>query len=126
MKSAAVLLGLVALASAAQLPLVPSADDAFVYPSADIPSGRVIDAQGMGWINDAKHAFTAVQDGAERLFATFPSKDKGMPDITYEMIQHEKFPDYRMRLRRPQLCDPDVLQYSGYLDISEDKHLFFW
>jgi carboxypeptidase C (cathepsin A) len=22
--------------------------------------------------------------------------------------------------------DPDVIQYSGYLDISEAKHLFFW
>ena len=29
-------------------------------------------------------------------------------------------------LKEPQLCDPNVTQYSGYLDISDTKHLFFW
>ncbi|KAJ7857793.1 Alpha/Beta hydrolase protein, partial [Mycena olivaceomarginata] len=24
------------------------------------------------------------------------------------------------------LCDTSVKQYSGYLDIADDKHLFFW
>ncbi|KAG0148516.1 hypothetical protein CROQUDRAFT_41326 [Cronartium quercuum f. sp. fusiforme G11] len=38
-----------------------------------------------------------------------------------------EFPDYAIRLREPDgLCDPSVKQYSGYLDISESKHLFFW
>jgi cathepsin A (carboxypeptidase C) len=27
---------------------------------------------------------------------------------------------------KPELCDPSVHQLSGYLDISETKHLFFW
>lgn len=26
----------------------------------------------------------------------------------------------------PKLCDPSVKQLSGYLDISETRHLFFW
>jgi cathepsin A (carboxypeptidase C) len=26
----------------------------------------------------------------------------------------------------PKICDSYVKQYSGYLDISETKHLFFW
>ncbi|KAJ1646960.1 hypothetical protein LPJ64_001634 [Coemansia asiatica] len=30
-----------------------------------------------------------------------------------------------MRLKQPQLCDPQVRQYSGYVDM-EDKHVFFW
>ncbi|KAJ2851156.1 hypothetical protein IWW36_001294 [Coemansia brasiliensis] len=30
-----------------------------------------------------------------------------------------------MRLKQPKLCDPDVRQYSGYVDM-EDKHVFFW
>ncbi|KAJ2831824.1 hypothetical protein GGI24_001448 [Coemansia furcata] len=30
-----------------------------------------------------------------------------------------------MRLKKPTLCDPDVRQYSGYLDM-DDKHIFFW
>lgn len=31
-----------------------------------------------------------------------------------------------MRVTDPTLCDPDVKQHSGYLDISDGKHLFFW
>ncbi|KAJ1965480.1 hypothetical protein GGI12_000752 [Dipsacomyces acuminosporus] len=30
-----------------------------------------------------------------------------------------------MRLKQPSLCDPDVRQHSGYLDM-DDKHVFFW
>ncbi|KAJ2770242.1 hypothetical protein IWQ56_002241 [Coemansia nantahalensis] len=30
-----------------------------------------------------------------------------------------------MRLTSPTLCDPDVRQQSGYVDM-EDKHIFFW
>ncbi|KAG1897770.1 peptidase S10, serine carboxypeptidase [Suillus fuscotomentosus] len=26
----------------------------------------------------------------------------------------------------PKLCDPSVKQYSGYLNITDDKCLFFW
>ncbi|KAJ1890507.1 hypothetical protein LPJ66_007438 [Kickxella alabastrina] len=30
-----------------------------------------------------------------------------------------------MRLQKPRLCDSQVRQYSGYIDM-EDKHVFFW
>lgn len=43
-----------------------------------------------------------------------------------ERFRHASFPGYQIRLKKPQLCDPTVKQYSGYLDISDDKHLFFW
>ncbi|KAH8115994.1 serine carboxypeptidase [Phellopilus nigrolimitatus] len=46
--------------------------------------------------------------------------------ITYELLQNQKFDDYQMRVTEPKLCDPGVQQYSGYLDISDGKHLFFW
>jgi hypothetical protein len=48
------------------------------------------------------------------------------PQVVYELIQHMEFPQHQIRLRRPTLCDPNVVQYSGYLDVSEEKHLFFW
>ncbi|KAH9028317.1 serine carboxypeptidase [Lactarius hengduanensis] len=35
------------------------------------------------------------------------------------------FPTTQLRIREPDLCDPSVQQYSGYLDVTEGKHLFF-
>lgn len=46
--------------------------------------------------------------------------------LTYELVQHPHFDDYKLRVTEPKLCDPSVKQYSGYLDITDDKHLFFW
>ncbi|KAI0688090.1 peptidase S10, serine carboxypeptidase [Cytidiella melzeri] len=39
---------------------------------------------------------------------------------------HPAFEDYQLRVRDPELCDTSVKQHSGYLDISDGKHLFFW
>ena len=36
------------------------------------------------------------------------------------------FDNYQLRFTEPTLCDSSVKQYSGYLDVAEDKHLFFW
>ncbi|KAJ2022941.1 hypothetical protein GGI06_001613 [Coemansia sp. S85] len=38
----------------------------------------------------------------------------------------EAYPDYRLRVKSPKICDSSVKQYSGYLDTAEDKHFFFW
>ncbi|KAJ6467467.1 serine carboxypeptidase [Mycena vulgaris] len=46
--------------------------------------------------------------------------------MSYEHVSHPSFSDYSLRLKTPTLCDDSVKQYSGYLDIAEDKHLFFW
>lgn len=43
-----------------------------------------------------------------------------------EHFSHPSFSGYNLRIKEPKLCDPSVLQYSGYLDIAEDKHIFFW
>lgn len=52
-----------------------------------------------------------------------PLKPNPTPD---ELVQHPHFGDYKLRVTSPKLCDPSVKQYSGYLDITDDKHLFFW
>ncbi|RPD64649.1 alpha/beta-hydrolase [Lentinus tigrinus ALCF2SS1-6] len=44
----------------------------------------------------------------------------------YEQFAHPAFSEYQLRVARPKLCDPTVKQYSGYLDISDTRHLFFW
>ncbi|KAF8913380.1 serine carboxypeptidase [Mucidula mucida] len=47
-------------------------------------------------------------------------------NLLYELVSHPSFDEHQLRLTEPDLCDPSVKQYSGYLDIAEDKHLFFW
>ncbi|KAI0066410.1 serine carboxypeptidase [Artomyces pyxidatus] len=46
--------------------------------------------------------------------------------LTYERVTHPAFADHQLRTTEPTLCDASVQQYSGYLDISDGKHLFFW
>lgn len=43
-----------------------------------------------------------------------------------EVVTHHAYPEHRLRITQPKLCDTSVKQYSGYLDISETRHLFFW
>lgn len=42
------------------------------------------------------------------------------------MVSNPVFSDYALRVTDPDICDPNVEQHSGYLDISDEKHLFFW
>ncbi|SNX82969.1 related to carboxypeptidase [Melanopsichium pennsylvanicum] len=48
--------------------------------------------------------------------------------LEFERLTHPSFPNYSLRLNTQQsesFCDKDVVQYSGYLDISDSKHLWF-
>ncbi|KAI0094232.1 Alpha/Beta hydrolase protein [Irpex rosettiformis] len=47
-------------------------------------------------------------------------------DMVYELVKHPEFKDYQLRVKDPELCDTTVKQHSGYLDITDGKHLFFW
>ncbi|KAF7289387.1 Carboxypeptidase [Mycena indigotica] len=48
-------------------------------------------------------------------------------ELLYELVSHPVFEEHQLRVTKPTaLCDPSVNQISGYLDIAEDKHLFFW
>ncbi|KAI9592647.1 Alpha/Beta hydrolase protein [Syncephalis fuscata] len=35
-------------------------------------------------------------------------------------------PGYSIQFKEPKLCDSTVKQYSGYLNVKDDKHFFFW
>ena len=43
-----------------------------------------------------------------------------------ELVSHPAFDAHQLRMTEPSLCDSSVKQVSGYLDIADDKHLFFW
>ncbi|KAF8655864.1 hypothetical protein AX16_002947 [Volvariella volvacea WC 439] len=47
-------------------------------------------------------------------------------NLLYELVSHPAFTEHQLRVTEPDLCDPSVKQYSGYLDAADDKHLFFW
>ncbi|KAI8332375.1 prepro-carboxypeptidase Z [Chlamydoabsidia padenii] len=34
--------------------------------------------------------------------------------------------NHTLTFKQPKLCDPTVVQYSGYLDVGENEHYFFW
>jgi carboxypeptidase C (cathepsin A) len=46
--------------------------------------------------------------------------------LVFELVKHSAFPNHQLRTREPNLCDSSVRQYSGYLDVTDGKHLFFW
>lgn len=46
--------------------------------------------------------------------------------VEFERVQHALFEAHQLRITEPSLCDKKTKQYSGYLDVADDKHLFFW
>lgn len=135
------LLALVAAVNAAQLPLRaqrPILDPHTNELNDPVPAKATFAGLGGGRSTtmkgasrpkfDANESERAPNDntGEWNHISTSYTGGEGSGDITYELIQHARFPNYQLRLRQPSICDPNVIQYSGYLDISEDKHLFFW
>lgn len=49
-------------------------------------------------------------------------------NVIYEVVEHPNFAAHQLRVQTadPKLCDSTVKQISGYLDIDDNKHLFFW
>ncbi|PWN52822.1 hypothetical protein IE53DRAFT_377822 [Violaceomyces palustris] len=83
-----------------------------------------------------KDAIHKVEDQAQRLIHQAGEEAKSwmhagtvlMDGVEYEKLIHPSFPDYALRLSKntgSSFCDKDVVQHSGYLDISETKHLWF-
>ncbi|KAK4685115.1 cathepsin A (carboxypeptidase C), partial [Tremellales sp. Uapishka_1] len=92
---------------------------------ADLATAAFSSAQT--WINgaltSAKSKWDAVESTAELKVNV---EMLTMGGIEYQSVTHPAFPLHRLRVVTPELCDPNVNQLSGYLDISETKHLFFW
>ncbi|KAJ3556355.1 hypothetical protein NM688_g2075 [Phlebia brevispora] len=62
----------------------------------------------------------------EPLASEWKLDSPGNVETLYDVARDPAFQNYQLRITKPRLCDPSVTQYSGYLDISEARHLFFW
>ncbi|KAJ7072804.1 carboxypeptidase C [Mycena amicta] len=78
------------------------------------------------WLDDAKKAILRGKKNLEKWVHDGKEYIK-QNELLYELVSHPVFEEHQLRVTEPTtLCDPTVKQYSGYLDIAEDKHLFFW
>ena len=108
-------------------------------------SGDPYQDMAIEWMDDAKKAVLKGKENLERwyqegaeyikqdnllcenpLFTDVLSADIRIILLIDEYVTHPDFQKYNLRITEPKLCDPSVKQHSGYLDIAEDKHLFFW
>ncbi|KAJ1532677.1 hypothetical protein HK096_006326 [Nowakowskiella sp. JEL0078] len=54
-------------------------------------------------------------------------KTKKNEKDAFTVLTHDDFPRYQIRYKpTKKLCDPDVKQITGYLDVDSTKHFFFW
>ncbi|KAL7421430.1 hypothetical protein Q5752_004316 [Cryptotrichosporon argae] len=112
-------------------PLLALAAPALAAPSFRIPSTSDLAVSAFesaqswlhGALSSAKHEWDAIDTGVHGALMV---ENVAMHGIEYMALSHPAFPLHKLRIVEPTLCDPGVFQISGYLDISETKHLFFW
>lgn len=70
-------------------------------------------------VHSATHAANGWLKEAESVWAS---------GIEYQRFTHASFPSYALRVAKDvngTVCDPEAKMISGYLDVAEDKHLWF-
>ncbi|KAF7373349.1 Carboxypeptidase [Mycena sanguinolenta] len=92
-----------------------------VLQLGDLPAYQPVNE----WLSDAKKAILKGKNNLEKWYHDGKEfiKQNG---LLYEVVSHPSFDEHQLRVTDPELCDTSVKQYSGYLDIANDKHLFFW
>ncbi|KAJ7260953.1 carboxypeptidase C [Mycena haematopus] len=77
------------------------------------------------WLDDAKKAVLEGKKNLEKWYHDGREFIK-QNELLYEVVSLPSFDEHQLRFTEPELCDTSVKQYAGYLDITGDKHLFFW
>ncbi|KAK7055152.1 Alpha/Beta hydrolase protein [Favolaschia claudopus] len=77
------------------------------------------------WLDASKQAILKGKKNLEKWYHDGREFVK-QNELLYELVSHPAFDEHQLRVTEPDLCDSSVKQYSGYLDIADDKHLFFW
>ncbi|KZS95435.1 serine carboxypeptidase [Sistotremastrum niveocremeum HHB9708] len=51
-----------------------------------------------------------------------------LPSDSFTVLEHPHFKDHSVRIRRTasEFCDPSVASYTGYIDTSAARHIFFY
>ncbi|KAH9896522.1 alpha/beta-hydrolase [Cubamyces lactineus] len=70
------------------------------------------------------------------LQSTFSSYDEGLftpiGDLSslspseYTRLKHPAFPSHSVRVKQTQICEGEARAYTGYIDVTEARHLFFY
>ncbi|KAJ6571818.1 serine carboxypeptidase [Mycena capillaripes] len=81
----------------------------------------------------------ALSEGTVDGSATFPARLRETADewyyngksfltqlLSYQTTTDPAFETDQLRIVSPKLCERSVKQYSGYINIEKDKHMFFW
>ncbi|KAJ7655989.1 carboxypeptidase C [Mycena polygramma] len=122
MKVISVVLLLVSLAASFASPT----RDQIALGLKDISSASGLNSDGVNeWLDDTKKAILKGKKNLEKWYHDGKQFIK-QNELLYELILHEAFSERQLRITKPELCDTSVKQYSGYFDIADDKHLFFW
>jgi cathepsin A (carboxypeptidase C) len=78
---------------------------------------------------DAKQKSKLLRDRIHRLGKdVLRESSMVLNGVQYQRLVHPAFPQYALRVAKEsqtKSCDPDVDSYTGYLDIGQDKHLWF-
>lgn len=81
---------------------------------------RALDPKGLD------HLVAPARPDRADLLRLTPCPSSSPSEQTLYLPNYQALPEYRIRVTEPKLCDSSVKQLSGYLDIGDDKHLFFW
>lgn len=75
--------------------------------------------------NEIEEFFTSdsIQSNLRSQWLTVTEKTNGSAKV--KSLTHELFPAYSLDVSDPKLCD-SVIQHSGYLNVGNSKHFFFW
>ncbi|KAG2236692.1 Alpha/Beta hydrolase protein [Thamnidium elegans] len=96
----------------------------FAEPAMFKQQDAIADFGREAW-SDVQHVF---QNSADKIHSATDKLKEVLHQgsDTFTTFTHPAFSEYALRYKKPTLCDPDVKQISGYLDVGHDKHFFFW
>ncbi|KAF7777651.1 hypothetical protein Agabi119p4_3723 [Agaricus bisporus var. burnettii] len=120
-------LSLLALASLCRsfVYAAPHNEDQVVLGNIPFEMGSKIKTSVLDFIDDGKKEILKGKANMEKWLHAGKEFIK-QDDLLYELVSLPTLSSYQLRITEPKICDPAVKQYSGYLDIANDKHLFFW